>query len=67
MSELQTIEFDFRPLYPGAVPIVPAVDARSLADLAHEFESSAGYKPAGRYVPEHQYRLAAGAASQRGT
>jgi hypothetical protein len=49
-SELQTIEFDFRPLYPGAVQMVPVVDARGLADLAHEFESSAGYKTAGRYA-----------------
>jgi hypothetical protein len=26
------------------------VDARSLADLAHEFESRAGYEPAGRFA-----------------
>jgi hypothetical protein len=50
MAVLQTIELDFRPLYRGAVQMVPVVDSRSLVDLAHEFESSAGYEPAGRYA-----------------
>jgi hypothetical protein len=56
MSALQTIDFDFRPLYRGAVQMVSVVDSRSLTDLVAEFESRAGYEPAGGYaglVPEH--------------
>lgn len=50
VSALQRIEFDFRPLYRGAVQMVPVIDSRSLADMAQEFESSAGYTPVGRYA-----------------
>jgi hypothetical protein len=47
---LQTIDFDFRPLYDGVEQMVPVVESRSLADLAGEFESQAGYEPARGYA-----------------
>ena len=50
MTTLQTIEFDFRPLYGGVAQMVPVVDSRSLADLAGDFESRAGYEPARGYA-----------------
>jgi len=34
VSVVQTIKFDFRPLYRGAVQMLPLVDSFSLANLA---------------------------------